>query len=88
MFPNEIVSRSNVLYVLLFAALLVSLAGCKPASNDQAARDQAPNHQAITYTADPNASKRMTLLLKDFAPKSMLHAAVHDVWTPRMSRRS
>ena len=84
MFPNQIVSRSNVLCVLPFAALLVSLAGCKPASNDQAARDQAPNDQApkdqaITYTADPNASKRMTLLLKDFAPKSMLHAAVHDV---------
>ena len=84
MFPHQIVSRSSVLCVLLFAALLVSLAAGKPASNDQAARDQAPKDQAskdqaISYTADPNASKRMTLLLKDFAPKSMLHAAVHDV---------
>ena len=26
-----------------------------------------------------NASKNMTLLLKDFDPKSMLHAAVHEV---------
>ena len=79
MFPNQIVSRSKVLCVLPFATLLVSLAVCKPASNDQGAKDQAPKDQAITYTADPNASKRMTLLLKDFAPKSMLHAAVHDV---------
>jgi hypothetical protein len=35
--------------------------------------------QDITYKQDPNASKRMTLLLKDFAPKLMLHAAVHEV---------
>src|SRR4029077_18445370 len=58
-FPNQIVSRSNVLCVLPFA-LLISLAACKPASNDQGAKDQAPkdqapNDQAITYTADPNA---------------------------------
>jgi predicted TIM-barrel fold metal-dependent hydrolase len=35
--------------------------------------------QDITYKQDPNASKRMTLRLKDFAPKPMLHAAVHEV---------
>jgi hypothetical protein len=35
--------------------------------------------QDITYKQDPNASKRMTLLLKDFAPKPMLHGAVHEV---------
>jgi predicted TIM-barrel fold metal-dependent hydrolase len=34
--------------------------------------------QDITYKQDPNAAKRMTLLLKDFAPKPMLHAAVHE----------
>ncbi len=34
---------------------------------------------AITYTQDPNASKNMTLLLKDFDPKPMLHTAVHEV---------
>lgn len=35
--------------------------------------------QEIKYGGDPNASKRMTLLLKDFDPKSMLHAAEHAV---------
>ena len=79
MFPNQIVSRSNVLCVLLFAVLLLGLAACKPAANDQSAQNQAPKDQAITYTADPNAGKRMTLLLKDFAPQSMLQAAVHEV---------
>jgi uncharacterized protein len=84
MFPNRIVSRTNFLRILLFAAVIAGLAACKPAANDQdskdqASKEQAPKDQAITYTADPNASKRMTLLLKDFAPKSMLHAAVHEV---------
>jgi uncharacterized protein len=33
----------------------------------------------IQYSQDPNAEKRMTLLLKDFDPHSMMHAAVHEV---------
>ena len=35
--------------------------------------------QPIQYKEDPNADKRMTLLLKDFAPRPMLHAAAHEV---------
>lgn len=35
--------------------------------------------QDITYTSDPNAAKNMTLLLKDFDPKPMLHVSVHEV---------
>ena len=35
--------------------------------------------QGITNKQDPNASKRKTLLLKDFEPQSMLQAAVHEV---------
>jgi predicted TIM-barrel fold metal-dependent hydrolase len=35
--------------------------------------------QDITYTQDPDAAKRMTLLLRDYNPHSMLHAAVHQV---------
>ena len=42
------------------------------------ARSQSQS-QGITNKQDPNASKRKTLLLKDFEPKSMLHAAVHEV---------
>jgi predicted TIM-barrel fold metal-dependent hydrolase len=33
----------------------------------------------IKYSQDPNASKNMTLLLKDFDPQSMLHLESHDV---------
>jgi uncharacterized protein len=35
--------------------------------------------QGIKYSQDPNAAKRMTLLLKDFDPKSMLHVPSHEV---------
>ncbi len=35
--------------------------------------------QEIKYSQDPNAAKRMTLLLKDFDPKPMLHVASHTV---------
>ncbi len=35
--------------------------------------------QDITYSQDPDAAKRMTLLLRDYTPHSMLHAAVHQV---------
>jgi predicted TIM-barrel fold metal-dependent hydrolase len=35
--------------------------------------------QDIKYAPDPNADANMTLLLKDWAPVSMLHAAKHEV---------
>jgi len=35
--------------------------------------------QTIQYKEDPDAAKRMTLLLKDFAPRPMLHASIHQV---------
>jgi uncharacterized protein len=35
--------------------------------------------QEIKYSQDPEAEKRMTLLLKDFEPRSMAHLAVHEV---------
>jgi uncharacterized protein len=35
--------------------------------------------QEIKYSADPNADKRMTLLLKDYDPHPMVHLAVHEV---------
>src|SRR5579863_5448798 len=36
-------------------------------------------NQSITYDAQPGAAQRMTLLLRDYHPKSMLHVSVHDV---------
>jgi predicted TIM-barrel fold metal-dependent hydrolase len=35
--------------------------------------------QAIQYREDPDAARRTTLLLKDWEPKPMLHAAAHAV---------
>src|SRR5208337_3722409 len=35
--------------------------------------------QEIKYSQDPGAAKRMTLLLKDYDPKSMLHVPGHEV---------
>ena len=35
--------------------------------------------QDIAYKEDPDAAKRMTLLLKDFEPRAMVHLAVHEV---------
>ena len=52
--------------LLVLTSMLIALAG-------------AARGQEITYSSDPNADKRMTLLLKDFDPHSMLHAAVHEV---------
>jgi|SRR5450755_25134 predicted TIM-barrel fold metal-dependent hydrolase len=62
------------LTLLLFATWSrpVAAQGNGPAQNP----DSQP---AITYSQDPNASKNMTLLLKDFDPKPMLHTAVHQI---------
>jgi predicted TIM-barrel fold metal-dependent hydrolase len=35
--------------------------------------------QDIAYKEDPDAAKRMTLLLKDFEPHPMVHLALHEV---------
>jgi predicted TIM-barrel fold metal-dependent hydrolase len=35
--------------------------------------------QDIKYSQDPNADKRMNLLLKDFAPRPVLHVPMHEV---------
>lgn len=39
---------------------------------------EAKAKREIKYSADPNAAKNMTLLLRDFDPKPMLHAAAHE----------
>ena len=47
----------------------------------QKAKSGCQPQQEIKYSQDPDAAKHMTLLLKDFDPKPMLHTAVHE--TPR-----
>jgi len=45
-----------------------------------AAAGSAPaNGQEIKYSQDPDADKRMTLLLKDWDPKPMVHLQMHEV---------
>src|SRR5437588_10242560 len=38
-----------------------------------------PLFSQITYQTAPDADQKKTLLLRDFHPRSMLHAAVHSV---------
>jgi predicted TIM-barrel fold metal-dependent hydrolase len=65
-------SRRNPFWNHLGFALLFALwlgAGC---SGSVSAQD-------IKYSQDSDAAKRMTLLLRDYHPHSMLHATVHQV---------
>ena len=39
--------------------------------------------QDIAYKEDSDAAKRMTLLLKDFEPRAMVHLAVHEAPRPK-----
>jgi predicted TIM-barrel fold metal-dependent hydrolase len=59
------------MYIRFFLLLLISLT--LPA----AAQNQASGQ--IGYKAAANADEKKTLLLKDYQPVSMLHAAVHNV---------
>src|SRR5450432_4215395 len=65
-------------YVAAVALLTVAcplLAKAQDAGQTQGASPKAE----IKYSQDPDAGKKMTLLLKDFDPKPMLHTAVHEV---------
>ena len=63
----------NVVATVLFLSPNLLLA------QDNGQTQGSNSKQEIKYSQDPNASKNMTLLLKDFDPKSMMHAEVHDV---------
>jgi len=70
MFRNEnksIVDRRQILIVALLL-ILVTVGGLSLALS-----------QEIKYNQDPAAATRMTLLLKDYDPKSMLHVPRHEV---------
>jgi predicted TIM-barrel fold metal-dependent hydrolase len=63
--------------------LLLSIVGWMNApallSQDKTPAQNPAPQQEIKYSQDPDAAKHMTLLLKDFDPKSMLHSSVHEV---------
>lgn len=64
--------RQTQLLTILIAFALTGLFFSKFAG-----RSQEPGR--TSQSQDPNATKQMTLLLKDFDPRSMLHVAAHDV---------
>jgi hypothetical protein len=69
MFPKmKTLALSRGLFFCVFLFVLAILVSCRKAS--------APD---IKYSADPNADKTKTLLLKDFDPKPMLHVPSHEV---------
>jgi len=67
------------LIFFLSAAMALALAPNRLSAQDTSPAQDAKPKQEIKYSQDPNASKNMTLLLKDFDPKSMMHAEAHDV---------
>ncbi|MGH9675754.1 MAG: hypothetical protein ACRD36_01520, partial [Candidatus Acidiferrum sp.] len=66
--------RHGVTFFLLLAATILSIQLLAAKRNPQ-----QQQQQGIQYSADPNAEKRMTLLLKDFAPRPLVHLPVHEV---------
>src|SRR5271166_5076705 len=65
-------SRRNSFWKYFGFALLVTLPLAAGLSPSLSAQD-------IKYAQDPDAAKRMTLLLRDYDPHPMLHTAVHAV---------
>ena len=65
----------------LFATIALIAAACPVLvrAQDPGQSGTGDPRQEIKYSQDPNASKNMTLLLKDFDPKPMLHAVTHTV---------
>jgi hypothetical protein len=72
------VASCRVIFFLSAAMTLVAAPNRLSAQDNNPAQDAKPR-QEIKYSQDPDASKNMTLLLKDFDPKSMMHAEAHDV---------
>jgi predicted TIM-barrel fold metal-dependent hydrolase len=62
-------SRSNLRRLARIAAFIALIATRSPLARGQ----------DIQYREDPEAAKRMTLLLKDWDPKPMVHVKAHDV---------
>jgi predicted TIM-barrel fold metal-dependent hydrolase len=61
------------------AAVIITVSPIAGQAQDKNPAQSSNSQQEIKYSQDPNASKKMTLLLKDFDPKSMLHTEVHEV---------
>jgi len=69
----------RILFQFTAAAVFLAASPRAGRAQDKNPPQSATPQQDIKYSQDPDAAKKMTLLLKDFDPKSMLHANVHEV---------
>jgi predicted TIM-barrel fold metal-dependent hydrolase len=76
---TSVASSRIIFFLTTAAAVALVLAPTLLLAQDNSPAQDANSKQEIKYSQDPNASKNMTLLLKDFDPKSMLHAEAHEV---------
>jgi predicted TIM-barrel fold metal-dependent hydrolase len=69
----------EIFFLFTMVAAVLFLSPNLLLAQDNSQTQGSNSKQEIKYSQDPNASKNMTLLLKDFDPKSMMHAEAHDV---------
>jgi predicted TIM-barrel fold metal-dependent hydrolase len=69
----------RILFQFTAAAVIIAASAIAGRAQDKTPAQSGAPQQEIKYSQDPDAAKKMTLLLKDFDPKSMLHAEVHEV---------
>jgi uncharacterized protein len=76
---RPVASYREIFFLSAALAIVVVLSPIFLLAQDNSVPPDRSSQQEIKYNQDPNASRNMTLLLKDFDPKSMLHVEAHDV---------
>ena len=69
----------RILFLVVEVAIVSAALPLLSRAQDKSQAQDSNSQPQIKYSQDPNASKNMTLLLKDFDPKPMLHAEAHQV---------
>ena len=77
--PRSVAGYRQIFFLSTAVAIIVVLSPILLLAWDSRLTPDRSSQQEIKYSQDPNASKNMTPLLKDFDPKSMLHVETHDV---------
>jgi uncharacterized protein len=79
--PHKITRPKKLAILSCLPLWMLAASALEMAAQDISAgqKPEPQPQQSITYTQDPNAANNMTLLLKDFDPKPMLHTAAHQV---------
>jgi uncharacterized protein len=76
---NPVVEFKKALLPLLVVAFVLAHSPLVLRAQDQSQAPANNPQPEIKYSQDPNASKNMTLLLKDFDPMPMVHLDAHEV---------